>query len=112
MQEQQFKNKPKVIEAVVEGVEKRRSPSKYYVYRMRVLFGGGQVLGVDGARTSACSRGGSMRQPHILIFRRYSEFSDLDSDLSKKFPIEAGARSSKDRIIPDLPGVLRARACP
>lgn len=38
-----------------------------------------------------------------LIFRRYSDFYDLEQQLKKRFPIDSGARSSGDRVLPNLP---------
>lgn len=36
LQEQQYKNKPKFLSAVIEDVEKRYAPSKYYIYKILV----------------------------------------------------------------------------
>ena len=39
------------------------------------------------------------------IYRRYSQFDEIHNALEKRFPIEAGAIRSKDRVLPSLPGV-------
>ena len=40
-----------------------------------------------------------------VIYRRYSDFREMNSHLEERFPIEAGAISAKDRTLPTLPGV-------
>lgn len=38
------------------------------------------------------------------IYRRYSQFDEMQNALEKRFPIEAGTISAKDRVLPRLPG--------
>ncbi|XP_078711602.1 SH3 and PX domain-containing protein 2A isoform X1 [Lampetra fluviatilis] len=72
----------------VEDVEKRRSPSKHYVYIISVSWS-------DGSSQA--------------IFRRYSKFFDLQMQLLDKFPVEGGQRDPKLRTIPFLPGKILFR---
>ena len=39
------------------------------------------------------------------IYRRYSQFDHMQSALEKRFLIEAGSISAKDRVLPHLPGM-------
>ncbi|XP_015275615.1 PREDICTED: SH3 and PX domain-containing protein 2A isoform X2 [Gekko japonicus] len=77
-----------VLDANVVDVEKRRNPSKHYVYIIKVTWS-----------DSACH----------TIYRRYSKFFDLQMQLLDKFPIEGGQKDPKQRIIPFLPGKILFR---
>uniref|UniRef100_A0A672H8U3 SH3 and PX domains 2Aa n=1 Tax=Salarias fasciatus TaxID=181472 RepID=A0A672H8U3_SALFA len=72
-----------VLDVKVVDVEKRRNPSKHYVYLINVTY--------------------SDNTSHI-IYRRYSKFFDLQMQILDKFPIEGGQKDPKKRIIPFLPG--------
>ncbi|VDI26694.1 Hypothetical predicted protein, partial [Mytilus galloprovincialis] len=72
----------KITEIQVEDIQKRRHPSKHYVYVIKVIWS-------DGSR-------------HV-IYRRYSRFFDFQLSLLEKFPIEAGSIDPQRRIIPFLP---------
>lgn len=67
----------------VLGVEKRRLPSKHYVYVIQVTWDDGSV---------------------ITINRRYSNFFDLQTSLLETFPEEGGQLNPDERTIPFLPG--------
>ncbi|CAC5376723.1 SH3PXD2 [Mytilus coruscus] len=75
----------KITEIQVEDIQKRRHPSKHYVYVIKVIWS-------DGSR-------------HV-IYRRYSRFFDFQLSLLEKFPIEAGTIDPQRRIIPFLPGKI------
>ncbi|KAM4595165.1 SH3 and PX domain-containing protein 2A isoform 4-T5 [Fundulus diaphanus] len=77
-----------VLDVKVVDVEKRRNPSKHYVYVINVTY--------------------SDSTSHI-IYRRYSKFFDLQMQLLDKFPIEGGQKDPKKRIIPFLPGKILFR---
>ncbi|XP_046885705.1 SH3 and PX domain-containing protein 2A isoform X1 [Hypomesus transpacificus] len=77
-----------VLEVKVVDVQKRRNPSKHYVYLISVTYS-----------DTAC---------HV-IYRRYSKFFDLQMQLLDKFPIEGGQKDPKKRIIPFLPGKVLFR---
>ncbi|TSY69817.1 SH3 and PX domain-containing protein 2B [Bagarius yarrelli] len=77
-----------VQEVTVQDVQKRRSPSKHYVYIIKVLWSDGSTE---------------------IIFRRYSKFFDLQMELLDKFPVEGGQKDPKRRIIPFLPGKILFR---
>ncbi|XP_056147839.1 SH3 and PX domain-containing protein 2A isoform X2 [Lampris incognitus] len=77
-----------VIEVKVVDVQKRRNPSKHYVYLIKVTY--------------------SDSTSHI-IYRRYSKFFDLQMQILDKFPIEGGQKDPKKRIIPFLPGKVLFR---
>ncbi|XP_057187098.1 SH3 and PX domain-containing protein 2A isoform X2 [Triplophysa rosa] len=77
-----------VLDVKVVDVEKRRNPSKHYVYLINVTY--------------------SDSTSHI-IYRRYSKFFDLQMQLLDKFPIEGGQKDPKKRIIPFLPGKILFR---
>ncbi|XP_034043258.1 LOW QUALITY PROTEIN: SH3 and PX domain-containing protein 2A-like [Thalassophryne amazonica] len=77
-----------VLDVKVVDVEKRRSPSKHYVYVINVTY--------------------SDNTSHI-IYRRYSKFFDLQMQILDKFPIEGGQKDPKKRIIPFLPGKILFR---
>ncbi|XP_077205747.1 SH3 and PX domain-containing protein 2A isoform X2 [Paroedura picta] len=77
-----------VLDANVVDVEKRRNPSKHYVYIIKVTWS-----------DSTCH----------TIYRRYSKFFDLQMQLLDKFPIEGGQKDPKQRIIPFLPGKILFR---
>uniref|UniRef100_UPI003590015E SH3 and PX domain-containing protein 2A isoform X2 n=1 Tax=Myxine glutinosa TaxID=7769 RepID=UPI003590015E len=77
-----------VVDVKVEDVEKRRIPSKHYVYLISVTWS-------DGTKQ--------------LVFRRYSKFFDLQMQLLDQFPMEGGQRDPKLRTIPFLPGKILFR---
>uniref|UniRef100_A0A9J7ZI44 SH3 and PX domain-containing protein 2A n=1 Tax=Cyprinus carpio carpio TaxID=630221 RepID=A0A9J7ZI44_CYPCA len=77
-----------VLDVKVVDVEKRRNPSKHYVYLINVTY--------------------SDSTSHI-IYRRYSKFFDLQMQILDKFPIEGGQKDPKKRIIPFLPGKILFR---
>ncbi|XP_066475837.1 SH3 and PX domain-containing protein 2A isoform X5 [Tiliqua scincoides] len=77
-----------VLDANVVDVEKRRNPSKHYVYIIKVTWS-----------DTTCQ----------TIYRRYSKFFDLQMQLLDKFPIEGGQKDPKQRIIPFLPGKILFR---
>ncbi|CAB1343663.1 unnamed protein product [Coregonus sp. 'balchen'] len=72
-----------VLEVNVVDVQKRRNPSKHYVYLINVTY--------------------SDSTSHV-IYRRYSKFFDLQMQILDKFPVEGGQKDPKNRIIPFLPG--------
>uniref|UniRef100_H2ZJ71 PX domain-containing protein n=1 Tax=Ciona savignyi TaxID=51511 RepID=H2ZJ71_CIOSA len=72
----------------VDRAEKRRVPSKHYVYVIEVTWD-------DGSET--------------IIFRRYSKFFDLQINLLETFPREGGLKDPSTRIIPYLPGKILFR---
>nr|XP_002125414.1 SH3 and PX domain-containing protein 2A-like [Ciona intestinalis] len=79
----------RLITAVnVNRAEKRRVPSKHYVYVIEVSWD-------DGSDT--------------VIFRRYSKFFDLQISLLETFPKEGGMKDPSTRIIPFLPGKILFR---
>ncbi|XP_029376612.1 SH3 and PX domain-containing protein 2A-like isoform X2 [Echeneis naucrates] len=77
-----------VLDVNVVDVQKRRNPSKHYVYLINVTY--------------------SDSTSHI-IYRRYSKFFDLQMRILDKFPIEGGQKDPKKRIIPFLPGKVLFR---
>ncbi|XP_055781614.1 SH3 and PX domain-containing protein 2A-like isoform X2 [Salvelinus fontinalis] len=77
-----------VLEVKVLDVQKRRNPSKHYVYLINVTY--------------------SDSSSHV-IYRRYSKFFDLQMQILDKFPVEGGQKDPKKRIIPFLPGKLLFR---
>ncbi|XP_068597115.1 SH3 and PX domain-containing protein 2A-like [Brachionichthys hirsutus] len=77
-----------VLDVNVVDVQKRRSPSKHYVYLINVTY--------------------SDSTSHV-VYRRYSKFFDLQMRILDKFPIEAGQKDPKKRIIPFLPGKVLFR---
>ncbi|KAM9561339.1 SH3 and PX domain-containing protein 2A-like isoform 2-T2 [Salvelinus alpinus] len=77
-----------VLEVKVLDVQKRRNPSKHYVYLINVTY--------------------SDSTSHV-IYRRYSKFFDLQMQILDKFPVEGGQKDPKKRIIPFLPGKLLFR---
>lgn len=77
-----------VQEVTVQDVQKRRTPSKHYVYIIKVSWS-------DGSTDT--------------IYRRYSKFFDLQMELLDKFPVEGGQKDPKRRIIPFLPGKILFR---
>ncbi|KAJ8402757.1 hypothetical protein AAFF_G00364290 [Aldrovandia affinis] len=77
-----------VQDVKVVDVEKRRNPSKHYVYLINVTY--------------------SDSSSHV-IYRRYSTFFDLQMLILDKFPIEGGQKDPKQRIIPFLPGKVLFR---
>ncbi|XP_054654045.1 SH3 and PX domain-containing protein 2A-like isoform X3 [Dunckerocampus dactyliophorus] len=77
-----------VLDVNVVDVQKRRNPSKHYVYLVNVTYSD------------------SISQ---VIYRRYSKFFDLQMRILDKFPIEGGQKDPKKRIIPFLPGKVLFR---
>ncbi|XP_071396204.1 SH3 and PX domain-containing protein 2A-like isoform X2 [Centroberyx affinis] len=77
-----------VLDVKVVDVQKRRNPSKHYVYLINVTY--------------------SDSTSHV-IYRRYSKFFDLQMRILDKFPIEGGQKDPKKRIIPFLPGKVLFR---
>ncbi|XP_006630820.1 SH3 and PX domain-containing protein 2A isoform X2 [Lepisosteus oculatus] len=77
-----------VVDVKVVDVEKRRNPSKHYVYLINVTY------------SDSTSQ---------IIYRRYSKFFDLQMQILDKFPIEGGQKDPKQRIIPFLPGKILFR---
>lgn len=74
-----------ITEIRVEDVQKRRIPSKHYVYVIKVTW--------------------SDSSKHV-VYRRYSRFFDFQLTLLEKFPLEGGAVDPQKRIIPFLPGKI------
>ncbi|XP_033756490.1 SH3 and PX domain-containing protein 2A-like isoform X2 [Pecten maximus] len=74
-----------ITEISVPDVEKRRIPSKHYVYIVMVTW---------SDQTTTC------------LYRRYSRFFDFQNELLDKFPLEAGLLDPLKRIIPFLPGKI------
>ncbi|KAG9268233.1 SH3 and PX domain-containing protein 2A-like [Astyanax mexicanus] len=75
---------PRSVAAVsVVDVQKRRNPSKHYVFIISVLY------------SDSSSQ---------LLYRRYNHFFNLQMKLLDLFPEEGGERDPKHRIIPLLPG--------
>eukprot|EP00057_Strongylocentrotus_purpuratus_P028696 XP_011683170.1 PREDICTED: SH3 and PX domain-containing protein 2A isoform X3 [Strongylocentrotus purpuratus] len=72
-----------VVNANVTDIEKRREPTKHYVYIIHVTWSDGSVN---------------------VVYRRYSTFFDFQNKLLSKFPEEAGANNPSSRCIPFLPG--------
>lgn len=72
-----------ILEVRVKDLEKRRYPTKHYVYVLEVSWS-------EGSST--------------LIYRRYSDFFEFQCALLERFPEEAGARDPASRMIPFLPG--------
>uniref|UniRef100_A0A667XUU1 SH3 and PX domain-containing protein 2A n=1 Tax=Myripristis murdjan TaxID=586833 RepID=A0A667XUU1_9TELE len=77
-----------VLDVKVVDVQKRRNPSKHYVYLINVTY---------------CDS-----TSHV-IYRRYSKFFDLQMQILDKFPIDGGQKDPKKRIIPFLPGKVLFR---
>ncbi|XP_070833805.1 SH3 and PX domain-containing protein 2A isoform X2 [Chaetodon trifascialis] len=77
-----------LLDVNVVDVQKRRNPSKHYVYLINVTY--------------------SDSTSHV-IYRRYSKFFDLQMRILDKFPIEGGQKDPKKRIIPFLPGKVLFR---
>ncbi|XP_068113443.1 SH3 and PX domain-containing protein 2A isoform X3 [Hyperolius riggenbachi] len=77
-----------VLDVCVQDVQNRRSPSKHYVYIIKVTWSDSTTQ---------------------TIYRRYSKFFDLQMQVLDKFPIEAGQKDPKQRIIPFLPGKILFR---
>eukprot|EP00049_Salpingoeca_infusionum_P019404 m.361716 g.361716 ORF g.361716 m.361716 type:complete len:691 (+) comp19841_c0_seq1:154-2226(+) len=68
----------------VVDVQRRRSPSKHYVYVINVTWNDGSV---------------------VTIYRRYSSFFEVHTCILDRFPIEAGSSmDGPERVIPFLPG--------
>lgn len=65
--------------------EKRRKPSKHYVYVINVTWSDKSV---------------------VVIFRRYSKFFELQTRLFEDFPDEGGVKDPSKRSLPFLPGKI------
>ncbi|CAB4000115.1 SH3 and PX domain-containing 2A-like [Paramuricea clavata] len=74
-----------VKNAVVVEYQKRRKPTKHYVYVINVTWSDNSV---------------------IVIFRRYSRFFDLQTRLFEEFPDEGGVKDPSLRSLPFLPGKI------
>ncbi|XP_070540859.1 SH3 and PX domain-containing protein 2A-like isoform X2 [Ptychodera flava] len=72
-----------ILEVQVVDAQKRRFPSKHYVYVIHVHWSD---------------------DTSYVIYRRYSRFFDFQVRLLDMFPDEAGSRDPTQRIIPFLPG--------
>ncbi|KAL7843942.1 hypothetical protein SRHO_G00224810 [Serrasalmus rhombeus] len=68
-----------VQDVTVQDVQKRRNPSKHYVYIIKVSWSDGTTE---------------------VIFRRYSKFFDLQMELLDKFPVEGGRRIQSEESSP------------
>ncbi|XP_030058659.1 SH3 and PX domain-containing protein 2A isoform X2 [Microcaecilia unicolor] len=77
-----------VLDVKVLDVQKRRHPSKHYVY----------IINVTWSDTTS-----------QVIYRRYSKFFDLQMQMLDQFPVEGGQKDPKQRIIPFLPGKILFR---
>lgn len=75
----------KIINVDVYDVQKRRKPSKHYVYIIKVTWSNKKVK---------------------VIYRRYSRFFDFQHSLLEKFPVESGQLDPNQRVIPFLPGKI------
>lgn len=75
----------KIINVDVYDVQKRRNPSKHYVYIIKVTWSNKKVK---------------------VIYRRYSRFFDFQHSLLEKFPVESGQLDPNQRVIPFLPGKI------
>uniref|UniRef100_UPI00358E8D4B SH3 and PX domain-containing protein 2B-like n=1 Tax=Myxine glutinosa TaxID=7769 RepID=UPI00358E8D4B len=77
-----------VADVRVQDFQKRRAPSKHYVYIIRVSWSDGSTH---------------------TIYRRYSKFFDLQMQLLDEFPVQGGQKDPKQRTIPFLPGKILFR---
>ncbi|XP_031561245.1 SH3 and PX domain-containing protein 2A-like [Actinia tenebrosa] len=66
-------------------IQKRKVPSKHYVYVISVTWSDGSVN---------------------VVYRRYSKFFDLQTKLLEEFPVEGGVQNPSTRVIPFLPGKI------
>ncbi|XP_032227901.2 SH3 and PX domain-containing protein 2B [Nematostella vectensis] len=66
-------------------VQKRKIPSKHYVYVISVTWSDGSVN---------------------VVYRRYSKFFDLQTKLLEEFPDEGGVKDPSARVLPFLPGKI------
>ncbi|KAL9983258.1 hypothetical protein ACROYT_G005404 [Oculina patagonica] len=66
-------------------IQKRKIPSKHYVYVINVTWSDGSVN---------------------VVYRRYSKFFDLQTKLLEEFPDESGVKDPSKRILPFLPGKI------
>ena len=78
-------NSRSVKKAVVVEYQKRRKPTKHYVYVINVTWSDNSV---------------------VVIFRRYSNFFDLQTKLFEEFPDEGGIKDPSLRSLPFLPGKI------
>ncbi|XP_071793014.1 SH3 and PX domain-containing protein 2A-like isoform X2 [Asterias amurensis] len=72
-----------VQDATISDFQKRKFPSKHYVYVIHISWSDGSVN---------------------VIYRRYSKFFDFQVKLLSLFPEESGAKNPTQRMIPFLPG--------
>jgi len=70
-------------------IEKRRIPSKHYVYVLEVTWS-------DGTQN--------------VVYRRCSQFFTLQANLIDAFPVEGGVKNPAERILPFLPGKVFFRS--
>eukprot|EP00794_Sanderia_malayensis_P005750 gene5750-6453_t len=70
-------------------IEKRRVPSKHYVFVLEITWD-------DGSQN--------------IVYRRYSQFFQLQTSLIDAFPVEGGVKNPADRILPFLPGKVLFRS--
>lgn len=73
------------LEVKIIDVQKRKIPSKHYVYVIKVSWSDASVN---------------------VIYRRYSKFFDLQTKLLEEFPDESGVKDPSKRILPFLPGKI------
>ncbi|PFX21799.1 SH3 and PX domain-containing protein 2A-like isoform X2 [Stylophora pistillata] len=77
---------PRVLTDVkIVDIQKRKVPSKHYVYVINVSWSDGSVN---------------------VVYRRYSKFFDLQTKLLEEFPHESGVKDPSKRILPFLPGKI------
>jgi len=72
-----------VTDANITDIQKRKLPTKHYVYIINVLWN-------DGKKQVIC--------------RRYNAFFELQTSLIDSYPTEAGVHNPTARVIPFLPG--------
>eukprot|EP00795_Rhopilema_esculentum_P012333 gene12333-2983_t len=82
-------NKKKIREINVMDIEKRRTPSKHYVFVLEITWN-------DGTQN--------------VIYRRYSHFFTFQTSLIDAFPVEGGVKNPADRVLPFLPGKVLFRS--
>ncbi|KAK3749617.1 hypothetical protein QZH41_012955 [Actinostola sp. cb2023] len=66
-------------------IQKRKVPSKHYVYIISVTWSDSSVN---------------------VVYRRYSKFFDLQTKLLEEFPVEGGVQNPGARLLPFLPGKI------
>jgi len=70
-------------------IEKRRAPSKHYVFVLEITWS-------DGTQN--------------VVYRRYSQFFSLQTSLIDAFPVEGGVKNPAERVLPFLPGKVLFRS--